>query len=143
MLDERAAQRQDGERAGGQKMLLGAALVLAFMRDRRDDAALPGVPADDRDPGERAQRELRAVGRDDEPRADSRAVVSVSRAVDAPGSKSWTRRRRRISTPSVSRGVRQRGDEIVVERHMGERLVRRAASKRNCSSRTASRTPPS
>ena len=48
-----ARKRQDGERAGGQEMLLGPALMIALVRDGRDDAGLVVVPADGRDVGER------------------------------------------------------------------------------------------
>src|SRR5271156_1811688 len=40
-----ARERQDRERAGRQKMLFGAALVIALMRDIDDDGRLIVVPA--------------------------------------------------------------------------------------------------
>ena len=40
-----ALERQDRERTGGQEMLLGAAVVIALMRDGRDDAGLVRSPS--------------------------------------------------------------------------------------------------
>src|SRR5580700_2956636 len=53
--DDRGAptlERQDRERAAGEEMLIGASVMLAFMRDRRGEAELlvfPGDPADPRE----------------------------------------------------------------------------------------------
>ena len=69
-----SGQRQDGERAGRQEVLLGHAFVVALMRDGRDDAGLVVVPAVGRNRGERAQLRPRAVGRDGEAGAKPAAV---------------------------------------------------------------------
>ena len=59
-----AGQRQDGEWAGRQEMLLGAAIVRAFMRHRADDARLAVFPVDGLDAGHVAQPRFDAVGSD-------------------------------------------------------------------------------
>jgi hypothetical protein len=50
-----ALERQDRERTGGQKMLFGAALVIALMADGDDDAGLVVFPAMGGNPGTLAQ----------------------------------------------------------------------------------------
>ena len=67
-------QRQDGERAGRQEMLLSHAFVVALVRDGGDDAGLVVVPAVGGNRGERAQLRARAVGRDGEAGAEAAAV---------------------------------------------------------------------
>ena len=57
-----AGERQNGERPGRQKMLLGAAAMRALMRDRRDNARLPIIPAEARDARALANGRARAVG---------------------------------------------------------------------------------
>src|SRR5205807_4558996 len=69
-----AFQRQDRERAGRQKMLLGAAAVLALVRDGGDDARLRIAPAVARDAGALADVRARAIGRDQEARRNGRSV---------------------------------------------------------------------
>ncbi len=69
-----AGQRQDGERAGRQEMLLGHAFMVALMRDGGDDAGLIIVPAVGGNRGERTQFRARPVGRDGEAGAKSAAV---------------------------------------------------------------------
>src|SRR6185503_18472549 len=59
-----AAERQDGEGAGGEEMLLGTALVIALMGDCGDDGGLAIGPAVDRNAGELAQARAGAVGGD-------------------------------------------------------------------------------
>ena len=58
-----AGQRQDGERAGRQEMLLRPAFVLALVLDRGDDAGLVIVPAERWNFGERAELRARPVRR--------------------------------------------------------------------------------
>ena len=65
-------QRQDRERAGGQEMLLGAAIVIALVRDGGDDGGLAVGPAVPRDAGLLADRRARAVGGDQQPRRNRR-----------------------------------------------------------------------
>ena len=89
-----ARQRQDGERAGGQEMLLGAALVIALVGDRGDDAGLVVVPADGRDVGERGERRTGAVGGDGEAGAQRRPSVKRHFADVLPGVQRGDRRRR-------------------------------------------------
>ena len=55
------AQRQDREWPGRQKMLFGPAVVLALMRDRRDDGGLIVGPAVGRDAGIPANRRAGAI----------------------------------------------------------------------------------
>ena len=65
--DERrpaALQRQDRERPGGKEMFFRAAVMIALMRHRRDDAGLSIVPAMGGDAGLLADRRTRAVGAD-------------------------------------------------------------------------------
>src|SRR5688500_11662822 len=57
-----ALERQDRERTGRQEMLLGAAIVIALMRDRRDNAGLSVLPAEALDAGLLANRRSRTVG---------------------------------------------------------------------------------
>ena len=57
-------QRQDRERSGRQEMLLGAAVVIALVRDGGDDGGLVVAPAVARDAGLLADRRARAVGGD-------------------------------------------------------------------------------
>ena len=76
-------QRQDRERAGGQEMLLGAALVVALMCDRADDGRLAVIPAVAGDAGLLADLRARAVGADQKPRRNRVAVGQ--RHVDAVG----------------------------------------------------------
>src|SRR5690606_17629799 len=60
-----AGERENGERAGGKKMLDGASLVRQLMRDGRDQAELGIAPARDPDAGLAAQRRAPAVGCDE------------------------------------------------------------------------------
>ena len=53
--DRLPVQRQDGERAGRQEMLLGAAIMRALVRDRADDARLAVFPVHRLDAGHVAQ----------------------------------------------------------------------------------------
>ena len=62
-------KRQERKRTGRQKMLLRPPLVIAFVRDRCDDAGLVIVPADGRDVSELDEFRVGAVGGDREARA--------------------------------------------------------------------------
>ena len=83
-----AFERQDRERPGGQEMLLGAAVVIALVRHRGDDAGLAVGPAEALDAGALADAGARAVGRDQQPRRRRRC-----RRRSAP--RRWLRRRSR------------------------------------------------
>ena len=61
-----ALERQDRERPRRQEMLLGAAVMIALVRDGGDDARLTVVPADAADAGRLADRRARAIGGDQE-----------------------------------------------------------------------------
>ena len=87
-----SGQRQDGERAGRQEMLLGDAFVVALMRDRRDDAGLVVVPAVGRNGGER------------------RAASSARRRPRPRGGRG-TRGRRRAKAPATCLPGLQRATE--------------------------------
>ena len=69
-----ARQRQDRERTCGQKMLFGAALMIALVADGDDDAGLIVIPAMGGDPCALAQFRARAVGGNQQARVDDRAV---------------------------------------------------------------------
>ena len=66
------SQRQDGEGAGGQEMLLGAAVMRPFMRHGADDAGLAVFPVHRLDAGHVAQLRFDAVG------GDQQACLSVT-----------------------------------------------------------------
>src|SRR3979490_3518645 len=57
-----SGQRQDRERARGQKMFFRAAVMIALMADGDDDAGLIVIPAMGGDPGALAQFRSCAVG---------------------------------------------------------------------------------
>ena len=65
-----AGERQDRERARGQEMLHGAALVRTLMRHRGDDRRLAVIPAVRRNAGLLAHARVRAVRRDQQRGAD-------------------------------------------------------------------------
>ena len=65
-------QRQDGEGAGRQEMLFGAAIVRALMRHGADDARLAVFPVHRLDAGHVAQLRADAVGGDQQPRLERR-----------------------------------------------------------------------
>src|ERR1700682_1113075 len=69
--DRRAAahERQNRERPGGEGMLLGAAVMIALVRDRRDYGGLPVAPAIAGDARALADRRMRAVGGDQQARS--------------------------------------------------------------------------
>src|SRR5262245_41059831 len=76
--DQRRAlsgERQDREGTRGQKVLLGAALVIALVPDGDDDAGLVILPAMGGDAGALAQLRPRAVGGDQEAGGDHAAVA--------------------------------------------------------------------
>ncbi len=74
-----AGQRQDRERTGRQEMFLGAAAVVALVRDGDDDAGLVVVPTVERNAGALPQRRFRAVSGDKEIGRDRRAVAELDR----------------------------------------------------------------
>ena len=82
-------------------MLLGAAVMIALMADRDDDAGLIVVPAMGGDAGALAQLRAGAVGRHQQARLDDAAVAE--RHIDAVGPRIESRHRgRRRSMPSAS-----------------------------------------
>ena len=87
-----ARQRQDRERTRGQKMLFGAAVMIALMADGDDDAGLIVLPAMGGDAGALAQFRARAVGGDQQARLDRRCRRRASRR----------RRRRARRKPSTA-----------------------------------------
>src|ERR1700691_2100734 len=72
-----ALERQNRERAGRQKMFFGTALVIALMRDIDDDGRLIVAPAVGGDAGATADRRAGAVGGDQKPRCQRRAVGEI------------------------------------------------------------------
>ncbi len=84
-------QRQDRERAGGQEMFLGAAVMVALVADRDHDAGLIIFPAMGGDAGALAQLRARAVGRHQQARLDHAAVGK--RHIDAVGARGEIRHR--------------------------------------------------
>jgi len=117
----RPLQRQDRERTGGQKMLLGAALMIALMADRDDDAGLIVVPAVGGNAGALAQLERAAV-------AATRSLPEVCRRRRA----SHRRRRRAAQNPRPwwreDRWLRRRRarpdvDQVTVFDHVRERFA--------------------
>ena len=126
--DRRAVpfERQNGERPGRQKMLLGAAAMIAFMADSGHDRRLAVVPAVNGDAGALADRRARAVRGDEEPRVQhgSRPLQLRTRrarrsCVDLADSDAA-----RNATPTSLRLRFQRGDQVAVLDHVGERLAR-------------------
>src|SRR4029077_3069222 len=84
--DQRGAfsgQRQDRERARGQKMSCRAAVMIALMADGDDDAGLIVLPAMGGDAGALTQPRTRAVGSDQQTCLDDAAVRK--RHIDAVG----------------------------------------------------------
>jgi hypothetical protein len=69
-----ALQRQDRERAGGQKMLLGAAAMIALVADGGDDRRLIVSPAVCRNAGALADLRARAIGGNKKPRCHHAAI---------------------------------------------------------------------
>ena len=59
-------------------MFFGAAVMIALVPDRDDDAGLIVIPAMGGDAGTLAQFRARAVGRDQQARLDRAAVASVT-----------------------------------------------------------------
>ena len=118
-----ARQRQDRERPGGQEMLLGAAFVIALVRDRADDGRLAVIPAVRGDAGLLADLRARAVGADQQPRRDRVAVRQ--RHVDRVAAHARTRSPRcaRRSMPSCFGFLHQRIDQQPVLDHVRERLA--------------------
>ncbi len=123
--DRRAivGQRQNGEGAGGQKMLLGAAVMRALMRHRGDDRRLAVGPADRRDAGALADAGARAVGGDQkpglnrgagsEPHGDARRIGIEVR-----------HRARQQAHALACRLLEQGRQHVAVLDHVGERLAR-------------------
>ena len=124
-IDERLAlQRQDGERAGGQEMLLGAAVMVALVRDGGDDAGLVVVPAVRRDAGGSRMRERAPSAATSRRARESRRRRAARRCASALVSKSAPRRRA-ARRPASRACAEQRVDQRPVLDHVRERLARR------------------
>lgn len=103
-------------------MLLGAPVMVALMRNGRDDRRLAIAPAHRRHSRERAQRRARAVGGDQQTRSDRRRAVD--RRVDGVGAqrKSGDRSLPAFDAEALT-PVQQPGDDVVVHRHVRERYA--------------------
>ena len=98
-----ARQRQNREWPGRQEMLLGAAVVIALVRDRRDDRRLIVIPAMRGDAGLFADLRARAVGADQQPRRHRFAIGELRpRSHSASCSKSGDRAGAQIDAESLS-----------------------------------------
>ena len=114
-------QRQDGERTRRQKVLFGAAVMIALVRDIDDDGRLAVIPAmgGDAGAGRIVERAPSAATRS---RASDRAVLEC-----AP---SGRRRGQNLATAALAADARlarlcsERIDEMPVLDHVGERLAR-------------------
>ena len=82
-------------------MLLGAAVVIALMRDRGDDAGLVVVPAMDRDAGLLADHRTRAIGGDQQSRGQRCAVGQRARSHAPDRAANRVTATGRRSTPSA------------------------------------------
>ena len=122
-------QRQDGERAGGQEMLLGAAIVRALMRDGADDARLAIVPVHRLDAGHVAQLRVDAVGGDQQPRLQRHPVGQMHGDAGAIAVEGLTATPSMMSMPSSARAAAQRAVEHPCWRPCG-RTARRARPRR-------------
>ena len=116
-------QRQDGEGAGRQEMLLGAALVVALVRDRRDETRLVVVPADRLDFGERPQPRAGAVRRDRKTGADGPAAVGERKLSDMLARAKAGDRGCEARDAEALAERRQGPNDVVGESHMGKRLA--------------------
>ena len=107
----------------GQKMLHRTALVIAFVADRRHDGGLAVFPAMHGNTGLLADRGARAVGGDQEPRRDRRAVGKrdgdAFAVVADFGYRGGSQR-----DAGLARLRFQRGDQESILDHVGERLAR-------------------
>ena len=117
-----ARERQNRERSGRQEMLLGAAAVVALMRDGGGDGGLAVRPAEGRNAGKRAQVRARAVGRDQQPGRDH-PVVAVDRNPLARDREARDGARAQDHA-GLARLGDQRRDQRPVLDHVGERLAR-------------------
>ena len=139
-IDERLPlQRQDRERSRRQEMLLGAAMMIALMRHRGDDAGLIVIPADAADAGRArgspsARRRRRPAARADSrrrrPSCTSMRSALVSKSVTASA---------RSSTPSGFGALDQRVDQRRILDHVRERLARLRPRRRTSETSAASR----
>ena len=96
-----ALQRQNRERPRRQEMLLGAALMIALVRDGGDDARLLVVPADAADAGRLTERRARAVGGDQKFRVDRSVIGELDARCDPVRRRSPSPQPARSSTPSA------------------------------------------
>src|SRR5262245_47652822 len=112
-----ARQRQDRERPSGEKMLLGAAVVIALVRDGGDNGGLAVAPAMAGDARALADRRTRAVGSDQQTRGERVAIgqTHIGAVGGAVGRKLKIRdRRRRKRDAFVLRLRRQRRQQWAV-----------------------------
>ena len=136
-----AGQRQDRKGPGGEKMFLGAAVMIALVADGDDDAGLVVVPAMGGDA--RRARAISSARRRRRPKGSPRSRCR------RPAS----RRRRRCansklvtavalrSMPSASARFDQRVDQMAVLDHMRERLARLDIRRRRSGTPAGSRPP--
>jgi hypothetical protein len=96
-----AFQRQDRERARREEMLLGAPVMIALVRHRGNDGGLAIAPTVAGDARALANRRVRAVSGNQEPRRDRSAV----RELDGDGVRRSTRR---TFAGALRRNVRHR-----------------------------------
>ena len=118
-----ARQRQDRERAGGEEMLLGAAVMRPLMRHRGGDGGLAVRPADRLDAGALADARAGAVGGDHEPGAHDGAGGEPRRHAARVGFEVGDRGRLE-GDARLPRLVDQRRQDVAVLHHVGERLAR-------------------
>ena len=121
-----ARERQDGERPRGEKMLLGAAVVIALVRDIDDDRRLAVGPAVGGDASRLAEGGARAVGGDQQARGDGAAVRK--RCGDPAGVLGGRRelfhRIGQKRDAAIARLRLQRRDQMLVLDHVRERFAR-------------------
>ena len=105
-------------------MLLGAAIMIALMRDRGDDGRLIVIPAMRGDAGLLANRRARAIGGDQKPRGDR---FSPSASVTSIACGACSKPSTAVGTQIDAQFLRlrhQRIDQMPVLDHVRERLAR-------------------
>lgn len=119
-----ASERQNRKRTRGQKVLLGAAFVIALVAHGDNDAGLIIFPAVGGNAGALAQLRLRTVSGDQQARRDDAAIAE--RHVDALGARVVRRHGGGAQIDAFSFGADdQRIDQAAVLDHVREGLARR------------------
>ncbi len=103
-------------------MLLGAPAMVPFVSDRCDDRRLAIVPTDGADLGEGPQPRTRPVGPDQKARARTGRALHIRLERIASGCEAGDERPSVFDAELLAQ-AEQAGDDIVVHRHMGERLT--------------------